>query len=329
MHTTHTTIRLPCSLAFCLALVLVPGAAHAQAYPHKPIRVIVGSAPGGAPDILARAIAQKMTAVLGQQVVIDNRAGASGAIGAEMTAKAAADGYTLFLATSMGFAMLPHLKKNMPYDALKDFASITQLAFASNVLVVNSAVAAKTVAELLQLAKAKPGALNFGSAGNGSPAHVAGEMLNVMASVHMTHVPYKGAAPALLDVIAGQVQFIITSPISAAPHITSGKVRALATTGSKRNLSLPDLPTVADTLPGFEITQWWGLSAPARTPRSVIERLHSEAARAITSPELRERIARDGAVAVGGTPREFDALIAAEFKRFGDVIRKAGILVDE
>ena len=154
-------------------------------------------------------------------------------------------------------------------------------------------------------------------------------MLNVMAGVHMTHVPYKGAAPALLDVIAGQVQFIITSPISAAPHIASGKVRALATTGSKRNLSLPDLPTVADTLPGFEITQWWGLSAPSRTPHGVIERLHGETARAISAQDVRERIARDGAVAVGGTPREFDALIAAEFKRFGDVIRKAGIPAEE
>ena len=328
----HSTVRYYWGPALSIAigaLVLAPGAASAQPYPHKPIRVIVGSAPGGAPDILARAIAQKLTAALGQQVVIDNRAGASGAIGAEMTAKAAPDGYTLFLSTSMGFAMLPHLKKSLPYDAIRDFASITQLAFASNVLVVNSAVPAKTVSDLLQLAKAKPGALNFGSAGNGSPAHVAGEMLNVMAGVHMTHVPYKGAAPALLDVIAGQVQFIITSPISAAPHIASGKVRALATTGSKRNLSLPDLPTVADTLPGFEITQWWGLSAPSRTPHGVIERLHGETARAISAQDVRERIARDGAVAVGGTPREFDALIAAEFKRFGDVIRKAGIPAEE
>ena len=325
---------LPNSLQLALAiafgtLMLTPVTALGQAYPNKPIRVIVGSAPGGAPDILARAVAQKLTAALGQQVVIDNRAGASGAIGAEMTAKAPADGYTLFLSTSMGFAMLPHLKKSLPYDAIRDFASITQLALASNVLVINPAVPAKNVKELLQLAKAQPGAVNFGSAGSGSPAHVAGEMLNVMAGVRMTHVPYKGAAPALLDVIAGQVQFIVTSPLSAAPHIASGKVRALATTGATRNPSLPDLPTVAETLPGFEITQWWGLSAPSRTPPAIINRLHAETARAVGLPDVRERIARDGGVAVGGTPREFDLLIAAEFKRFGEVIRKAGIAVED
>ena len=325
---------LPNSLQLALAiafgtLMLTPVTALGQAYPNKPIRVIVGSAPGGAPDILARAVAQKLTAALGQQVVIDNRAGASGAIGAEMTAKAPADGYTLFLSTSMGFAMLPHLKKSLPYDAIRDFASITQLALASNVLVINPAVPAKNVSELLQLAKAQPGAVNFGSAGSGSPAHVAGEMLNVMAGVRMTHVPYKGAAPALLDVIAGQVQFIVTSPLSAAPHIASGKVRALATTGATRNPSFPDLPTVAETLPGFEITQWWGLSAPSRTPPAIINRLHAETARAVGLPDVRERIARDGGVAVGGTPREFDLLIAAEFKRFGEVIRKAGIAVED
>ncbi len=310
-------------LAVLLFTVSAPGIA--QTWPNKPIRVIVGSAPGGAPDILARSVAQKLTDSLGQQVVIDNRAGASGAIGAETTAKAAADGYTLFLSTTMGFAILPNLKKTLPYDAIKDFASVTHLASASNVLVINPAVPAKSVSDLLQLAKSKPGSLNYGSAGSGSPAHLAGEMLNMMAGVRMTHVPYKGAAPALLDVIAGQVQFIVTSPISAGPHITSGRVRALATTGSKRNPALPDLPTVADTLPGFEITQWWGLSAPSRTPRAVIDRLHTEAAKAINMPDVRERIARDGAVAVGGTPREFDALIVAERKRFGELIRKAGI----
>lgn len=323
MNSISLNVKSLALVAACVAFV--PSPASAQSYPAKPIRVIVGSAPGGAPDILARAVAQKLTNVFGQQVVIDNRAGASGAIGAEMTAKAPADGYTIFLSTTMGFAMLPHLKKKLPYDAIRDFASITELASASNVLVINPAVPAKNVAELLQLAKAKSGAVNYGSAGNGSPAHIAGEMLNVMAGVHMTHVPYKGAAPALLDVIGGQVQFIITSPISAAPHITSGKVRALATTGNKRIASLPDLPTVADTLPGFEITQWWGLSAPSRTPPAIIDCLHREAAKAVNLPDVSERIARDGGVAIGGTPREFDALIAAEFKRFGEVMRKAGI----
>ena len=185
------------------------------------------------------------------------------------------------------------------------------------------------MAELVRLEKSKPGTLNYGSAGSGSPAHLGGEMLNMMAGIRMTHVPYKGAAPALLDVIAGQVQLIITSPISAAPHIATGKVRALATSGSKRNPLLPDLPTVADTLPGFEITQWWGLSAPSKTPKAVIDRLHAVAAKAVNVPDVRERIARDGGLAVGGTPREFDALIAAERKRFGEVIRNAGIPLED
>jgi tripartite-type tricarboxylate transporter receptor subunit TctC len=270
-------------------------------------------------------VAQKLSENLGQQVVIDNRAGASGVIGAEVAAKAAPDGYTLFLSTTTLNAILPNLNPKLPYDPVRDFASITQIAFAANVLVVNSAVAAKSVGELIQLAKAKPGSLNYASAGNGTPAHLAGEMLNVMAGTRMTHVPYKGAGPALVDVIAGQVQLIITSPIAAGAHIATGKVRALATTGAKRNPALPDLPAVAETLPGYEITQWWGISAPIRTSASIVKRLHEESAKAVRLPEVRERIEREGAVPVGGTPREFYAFIAAERARLGNVIRKANI----
>lgn len=307
------------------AALLIPAILFAQSYPNKPIRIIVGSAPGGAPDVLARAIAPKLNTALGQQVVIDNRAGASGAIGAEIVANATADGYTLFVSTTMGFAILPNLRKKLPYDPMRDFSSITQLAKASNVLVINPAVPARTVAEMIKIEKSKPGTLSYGSAGNGSPAHLAGEMLNMMAGIRMTHVPYKGAAPALVDVIAGQVQIIITSPISAGPHITSGRVRALATTGLKQNPALPDLPTVADTLPGFEISQWWGLSAPSRTPKSVVDKLHGQAAKAINMADVREIIVRNGSDSVGGTPKEYDALIVAERKRFGELIRKAGI----
>jgi len=305
------------------------GFAQAQGYPNKPIRMIVASAPGGAPDILGRAIAQKMSDSLGQQVVVDNRAGASGLIGAEIAAKSAPDGYTLFLGTTTLYAILPNLKKNLPYNIQRDFISVTQIAGASNVLVINASVPAKSVAELLQIAKTKPGALNYASAGRGTPAHLAGEMVNVLANVSMTHVPYKGAGPALLDVIAGQVQLIITSPIAAGPHINSGKVRALATTGAKRNPALPDLPTVSDTLPGYEITQWWGLSLPAKTPRALSERLQTEARKAVNLPDVRERIIRTGAEPVGGTPQAFDALIAAEQRRLGDVIRKAKISLED
>lgn len=302
---------------------------QAQGFPNKPVRMIVASAPGGAPDILGRAIAQKMSESLGQQVVVDNRAGASGLIGAEMAAKSAPDGYTLFLGTTTLYAILPNLKKNLPYDIKRDFVSVTQIAGASNVLVVNASVPAKSVAELLQLAKTKPGTLNYASAGRGTPAHLAGEMINVLANVSMTHVPYKGAGPALVDVIAGQVQLIITSPIAAGPHISSGKVRALATTGAARNPALPDLATVADTLPGYEITQWWGLSLPAKTPRPITERLQTEAAKAVNLPEVRDRIIRTGAEPVGGSAQAFDTLISAEQQRLGNVIRKAKITLDD
>lgn len=312
-----------------VAALLAAGIAQAQSYPSKPVRMIVASAPGGAPDILGRAIAQKMSDALGQQVVVDNRAGASGLIGAEMAAKSAPDGYTLFLGTTTLYAILPNLKKNLPYDIKRDFISVTQIAGASNVLVVNASVPAKSVADLLQLAKTKSGALNYASAGRGTPAHLAGEMINVLANVSMTHVPYKGAGPALVDIIAGQVQLIITSPIAAGPHISSGKVRALATTGAARNPALPDLPTVADTLPGYEITQWWGLSLPAKTPRPITERLQAEAVKAVNLPDVRERIIRTGAEPVGGTAQAFDALITAEQKRLGHVIRKAGITLED
>jgi len=319
------------NLKMCAALVvlsahaLFPQPAAAQAYPSKPIRLIVASAPGGAPDILARTVAQKLSDSLGKQVVVDNRAGASGLIGAELAAKAPPDGHTLFLATTTLFAILPHLEPKLPYDPVKDFVSITQIAIASNVVVINPAVPAKSVAELVRIAKAKASSIKYASAGNGTPAHLAGEMLNLMAGIEMTHVPYKGAGPALIDVLGGHVQLIITSPIAAGPHITSGKVRVLATTGATRSPGLPDLPTVAETLPGYEITQWWGLSAPAKTPPAIVTRLHAEVAKIVNLPEVREHLSRDGAVAVGGSPQEFDAFIAAEHARYAKVIKQAKI----
>jgi tripartite-type tricarboxylate transporter receptor subunit TctC len=302
--------------------------AAAQAYPTKPIRFLVASAPGGAPDILARTVAQKLSESFGQQVVVDNRAGASGVVGAELAAKSPSDGHTLFLSTTTLFAILPNLRAKLPYDPVKDFTSITQIASASNVLVVNAAVPAKSVAELVALGRSKPDSLNYASAGNGTPAHLAGEMLNLMANLKMTHVPYKGAGPALIDVIAGQVQLIVTSPIAAGPHIANGKVRALATTGEKRSPALPDLPTVNDTLPGYLVTQWWGLSVPARTPAAIVTRLHAETVKALQLSDVRERLSRDGAVAVGGSGKAFDEFIAAERARFGKVIKQAKVQMD-
>src|SRR4051812_39758502 len=248
----------------------------AQTYPNRPIKLIVADAAGGAPDQLARLLTQKLSTSLGQSMVVDNRPGAGGALGAELVAKSAPDGYTLLLTTTAIYAILPNLRKNLPYDPVKDFVPITRIATASNVLVVNNELPAKNIAQLVKLAKEKPGALNYASAGVGTPAHLAGEMLNLLADIKVVHVPYKGAAPALTDVIAGNAQYIITSPIAAGAHMNGGRVRALATTGSERNPSLPDLPTIAETVPGYEITQTWGIVVPAGTPPEIVNKLSAE-----------------------------------------------------
>jgi len=297
--------------------------AAAQPYPTKPVRLIVASAPGGAPDILGRAIAQKLAEALGQQVVVDNRAGASGIIGAELTARAAPDGYTLLLGATTILAILPTLNHKLPYDAARDLAPVTLIASAANVVVVHPGVGARNIAELAKAAKARP--INFASAGNGTPAHLAGDMLNMMAGIRMAHVPYKGAGPALTDLLAGQVQVLITSPIAALPHVSTGKLRLLASTGAQRNPTLPDLPTVAETLPGYEITQWWGLNAPAGTPSAIIDRLQRETARSLQQPDVRERLQAQGAVGVGSTPAEFGRFIASERARIAKLIQQAGI----
>ena len=312
-----------------LTLSALPLAAIAQPYPDKPIRLIVGDAPGGSPDTLGRLLAQKLSDSLGQPIVVDNRPGAGGLLAADLAAKAPPDGYTLFMNTTTVWAILPNVKKNLPYDPLKSFVPITRIASASNVLVVNTALGATSVAELVRLAKSSPGKLNYASAGIASPAHLAGEMFNLLADVRITHVPYKGAGPALLDVIAGTAQIMITSPIAAGAHMTSGRVRALATTGAQRNPGLPELPTIAETVPGYEISQSWGITAPAGTPPAIVKLLHAEFVKALNLPDTRERILRTGAVPVGDTPEEFDAFIAKERTRLGEVISKTGIVLAE
>jgi tripartite-type tricarboxylate transporter receptor subunit TctC len=302
-------------------------AAAAQSYPTKPVRLIVADATGGAPDQLGRIVAQKLSESLGQQFIVDNRPGAAGVVGADIAAKARPDGYTLLLTTTSIYALIPGMKKNLTYDATKDFVAISRIATASNVLVVTAALPANSVMELIALAKTNPGVYNYASAGVGSPAHLAGEMLNLLAGIKITHVPYKGAAPGLLDVIAGNPHLIITSPISAAGHMNAGRVRALATTGAQRNPRLPDLPTIADTVPGYELSQTWGLAAPAGTPSVIVTRLSDETAKAIHLPDVKERILGMGAVPAGGTPVEFQAYIAGERQRLGEVIAKTGIVL--
>ena len=321
--------RLACLFAPLLALGFVRIDAAAADYPVRPIRLIVADAAGGAPDQLARLLAQKLTDSLGQQVIVDNRPGAAGVLGADIAAKSSPDGYSLLLTTTSIYAILPNLRKNLPYDPVRDFVPISRLATASNVLVVNVSLPAKSVGELVRLAKSKPGAINYASAGVGSPAHLAGEMLNLLAGIKMTHIPYKGAAPALLDVIAGNAQVILTSPIAAGAHMHAGRVRALATTGTERNPILPDLPTIAEAVPGYEISQSWGIVAPAGTPRQIVKRLNDEIIKTMRLPDVKDRVQNTGAAPAGDSSAAFEAFIARERQRLGDVITKTGIVLTD
>ncbi|MET0918694.1 MAG: tripartite tricarboxylate transporter substrate binding protein [Burkholderiales bacterium] len=316
-------------LIVAFALLVLSFGAHTQGYPNRPVKLIVADAAGGAPDQLARMLAERLSTGLGQQVVVDNRPGAGGLLGAEIAAKSPPDGYTLLMTTSAIYGILPNLRKNLPYDPVKDFVPVSRIATASNVLVVNNELPAKDVADLVRLAKQKPGQLNYASAGIGTPAHLAGEMLNLLADIQVAHVPYKGAAPALLDVIAGNVQYIITSPIAASAHMNSGRVRAIATTGSERNPKLPELPRIADTVPGYEITQTWGIVVPAGTPPEIVGRLSDEIAKVMTSDDTKQRVLATGATPAGDGPAAFETFMANERRRMGEVITKSGIVLTE
>jgi tripartite-type tricarboxylate transporter receptor subunit TctC len=321
--------RLHRGVLLLMASALCAVGASAQPYPNRPVKLIVADSAGGAPDQLARLVAQKLSDNLGQQVVVDNRAGAGGAVGAEMAAKSAPDGYTLLLTTTAIYAILPNLRKDLPYDPVNDFVPISRIATASNVLVVNNALPVKSIAELVKLARERPGVLNYASAGVGTPAHLAGEMLNLLADIKVVHVPYKGAAPALTDVIAGNAQYIITSPIAAGAHMTSGRVRALATTGAERNPSLPDLPTIAETVPGYEITQTWGIVVPAGTPPELASRLNAEIVKVMSQSDVKEKVVATGATPAGDSQAAFGGYMAKERQRLGEVITKRSIVLTD
>lgn len=318
-----TTARI-----LALGLALLASATQAQQYPNRPIRFLVPGAPGSSQDILARILGNKLSEQLGQQVVVDARAGASGIVGIELAKAAAPDGYTIVAATSTLFASLPALKPKLSYDADKDFAPLTRMASVANVVTVNAGLGVESVADLVKLAKTKPGQLNYGSAGNASPAHLAGAMFNLLAGVNAAHVPYKGAAQALSDVMAGQLQFLITSPLVAMPHAKGGRIKVLATTGAKRDPLIPELPTVADTVPGYEITQWWGVVVPAKTPAAIASRLQAECVKALQSPEVRDLIAKQGATVQPESPAQFIAFMQAERRRIGDLGKRTGIRLD-
>jgi tripartite-type tricarboxylate transporter receptor subunit TctC len=299
--------------------------ASAQAYPNKPIRWIVPFPPGGAADIVSRTVGGKLTEAWGQQVVIDNRPGAGGNIAAELVAKAIPDGYTVIIVPAT-HTTNPTLYARLPYDPVKDFAPVTLVSSSPLVLVVHPAVPASSVRELIALAKAKPGQLNYASSGIGVSAHLAAELFKFTVGVDIVHIPYKGQPPAMIDLLSGQVQLMFANMPVALPQIKAGKLRPLAVTTLKRTPNLPGLPTVADAgLPGFEVNQWSGLLVPAGTPRSVISKLHGEIARILQLPDVRESFVNQGFEPVGNTPAEFAAYISAEIAKWAKLIRDAGI----
>lgn len=316
------------ALGFGLAL-LFAGSVLAQAFPTKPVRLIVPYPPGGSADILARAIGQKLGDSLGQQVVIDNRPGAGTAIGAEATAKAAADGYTIMLGTVSSHAINPALNPGLKYDPVKDFAPVSLVASIPFVLIVHPSLPAKSAKELIALAKTKPGSLNYSSAGNGTSNHLAGELFKSMTGTFMVHIPYKGSAPALNDLIAGQVQLMYDLVLTAAPHVKSGAVRALAVTGRERSPVLPGVPTVAESgVPGYEVSAWFGFFAPAGTPAAIVNTLNAETVKAMKLPDLRERLASQGADAVTSTPEQFTAYVKEELGKWTRVVKASGMKPD-
>jgi len=310
-----------------LALITVTPWVQAQNYPAKPIRLIVPLAPGGGMDTVARGIAIKLNESLGQAVVVDNRGGGGGSIGAELVAHAAPDGYTLLMMSAT--AVIHPLMYKAQYDPVRDFTPVSQVTTQPYVIVVNPAVPVMSVAELIVYAKSNPGKLNYASAGNGSLIHLASELFKSMTGVQMVHVPYKGIGAAYPDLIGGHIQLIFASIISALPLIQSQRLRALAVTGVQRAKALPDLPTVAEAgVPGFAVTQWYGVQAPAGTPRSIVERLNREIVKTLQLAEVAARLASDGAEAAGGSPQQFAALIRAERERWARVIKQAGIRGD-
>jgi tripartite-type tricarboxylate transporter receptor subunit TctC len=302
-----------------------PSTGSGQAYPAKPVRVIAPFPPGGGTDLFARAVAQKLTAALGQTFVVDNRAGAGGMIGADLIAKAPPDGYSLLITSSSTHSINPHLTRKMPYDALRDFAPVINIASAPNVLVVHPSVPARTVKELIALAKSRPGALNYGSNGTGTLSHLTGEMFKLQAGINLVHIPYKGGPPAVIDLVAGQISVLFAAAPTVFPQVRAGKLRAIASTGTQRSASAMNLPVVAETLPGFDSVQWWAMFAPAGTPAEIVERLNAEVARVITDAEVKSRFAAEGAEPAGGSPREFAAFVRADYEKWGKIVKAVGI----
>ena len=312
----------------CFALAAPLSGAAAEAYPSKPVRMIVAVPPGGPADILARLVGPKLTEALGQIVVIDNRPGANGNIAYEMAARAVPDGYT-FVLVAAGVAINPSLYREVRFDPVRDFAPITLGISVPNILIVHPSVAAASVSELVAFAKSRPGKLAFASAGNGTSGHLALELFKLRSGMDAVHVPYKGGGPALAEVLAGQVQALFSLALAATPQIKAGRVRALGITSGKRSAVAPDLPTVAESgFPGYEVVGWFGWLAPAKMPREIVARLHAEIVKALSVPDVRERLLSQSAEPVGNSPQAFGAFIRSERDKWADVIKRANIRME-
>ena len=310
-------------------LLLAVAPVRAADYPARPIRFVLGFAPGGASDTMARVIATRLSESLGQPVVIDNRAGAGGNIAAEIVARSAPDGYTLLLGNNGILAVNVSLYSKLAFDPVKDFSPVVLIASQPNILVVHPAVAASSVKELVALAKAKPGQLNYASPGNGTTGHLAGELFKRMAGVSYTIVPFKGGGPSALAMLSGETQFTFATALSVQPHIKSGKLRALAVTTAKRSASFPDLPTVAEAgVPGFDAITWHGVVVPARTPQAMIARLNSEFNKVLQTADMRERLLTLGSEVIGGEPKQLTEFMRVEIPRWARVIKESGARPD-
>jgi tripartite-type tricarboxylate transporter receptor subunit TctC len=312
--------------AFLSVLALASGAALAQAYPAKPIRIIVPFSAGGGTDLVARAVAQKMSEHWRQSVLVENRVGAGGVIGADAVAKAAPDGYTLLVCSPQEVAVIHHVLPKMPYDAQRDLAPISLITVTPLVVAAYPGLGVSTIGDLIALAKAKPGTLGFATPGTASTQHLTGEMLMAAAGIKLVHIPYKGAGQSIPDVIGGQVPLGIYALLTITPQARAGKLKVLAVTTPKRSTIAPEVPTLAESgFPGFDTSNWFGMLAPAATPRPVIDALHAEVARILKLPDVAERITSQGGAIVGNTPSEFAAFIAAESAKYGKIIREAGV----
>lgn len=317
-------------------LLITPGAAvaagkteTARGFPTRPVRLVVPYPPGGATDIMARIVSAKISEVWGQSVVVDNRPGGGGQIAAEMAAKAAPDGYTLYIGTISSLATNVSMYRNLPYDPVRDFAPITQLSASPYVLVTNPALPVKTVKELVALAKARPGALNYGSAGPGGGVHLSMELFKSMTGADIVHVPYKGTGPSLVELIAGQTQVSMAGFLSIAPHLKSGRVRGIAVSSLKRASAVPALPTIAESgLEGYEANSWNGVLAPVRASAALVKQLHADFITALRTPELQARVTGEGTEVVGNTPAEFGAYIKSEIKKWAKVVKESGAKIN-